>query len=512
MIDNRRIAKNTLFLYFRTFLIMLISLYTSRVVLENLGETDFGIYNLVGGIVVLFTFMNSAMSSATQRYLNYELGRGNTVETGRIFSMSLTVHFCIATAVLILGETVGLWFVMTKLNLPPERYDAAMWVYQFSLLGCCFNVLRIPYNACIIAYERMSFYAYASIIEAVLRLGIVYLLILTVIDKLIVYAVLMFAVIAAVNIIYVYYCRRYFSTSHYRFFWDKSLFARLMSFSGWSMFGSMANVGASQGISILFNMFHGVLLNAALGIANQILAAISSFVSSFQTAFSPQIVKTYAADDRENFVNLICRTSRLSYCLVFAIAPALIVCIKPILNLWLTIVPEYTTAFAVIFIIFSMIDALSGPLWISVQATGNIKRYQILMSALIISNLPIMYIMLLAGISPVYVLFIRVVINLITHFARIVYLKRNIDFPVGQYLWNVMARITAMTAISLPLCFVLVRYTGTTTGMIVVLSAVIAQNSLLSFYIGLSVTERRSVMAFIKKRISGKEKKLYQRW
>lgn len=203
-------------------------------------------------------------------------------------------------------------------------------------------------------------------------------------------------------------------------------------------------------------------------------------------------------------MDLICRTSRLSYCLVFAIAPALIVCIKPILNIWLTVVPEYTASFAVIFVIFSMIDALSGPLWISVQATGNIKKYQIMMSALIISNLPIMYIMLLAGISPVYVLFIRVVINLITHFARIVYLKRNIDFPVRQYMWNVMARITAMTAISLPLCFALVRYTGTTTGMIVVLSAVIAQNSLLSFYIGLSVTERRSVVAFIKKRISGK--------
>lgn len=269
------------------------------------------------------------------------------------------------------------------------------------------------------------------------------------------------------------------------------------------MFGSMANAGASQGISILLNLFYGVVLNAALGIANQIHAAISSFVSSFQTAFSPQIVKTYAADDREGFVDLICRTSRLSYCLVFTIAPALIVCIKPILNLWLTIVPEYTAAFAVIFIIFSMIDALSGPLWLSVQATGNIKKYQILMSALIISNLPVMYIMLLAGISPVYVLAIRVVINLVTHFARIVYLKRNIDFPVGQYLRNVMVRTTAMTAISIPLCFVAYKYTDTMVGTLLAMSAVVVQNTVLSFYMGLSATERRSVVAFVKGRISG---------
>lgn len=500
--NNKRIAKNTVYLYFRTFLIMLISLYTSRVVLEALGETDFGIYNLVGGIVVLFTFMNSAMSSATQRYLNYELGRGNTAETGRIFSMSLTVHFCIAAAVLVLGETVGLWIVMTKLNLPPERFDAAMWVYHFSLLGCCVNVLRIPYNACIIAYERMSFYAYVSIIEVVLRLGMVYLLMLTVIDKLIIYAVLMFAVISAVNIVYVYYCHRHFSTSHYRYFWDRSLFGRLMSFSGWSMFGSLANAGTNQGIGILFNLFYGVLLNTALGLAQQVQAAISSFVSSFQMAFSPQIVKTYAADDRDGFVDLICRTSRLSYCLVFAIAPALIVCIKPILSLWLTIVPEYTAAFSVIFIIFSMINALSGPLWTAALATGDIKRYQMLMSALIISNLPVMYIMLLAGLSPVYVLSIRAIISLVSHFARLIYLKRHIGFPIGQYMRNVMIRTTAMTAISFPLCFVVCRYTDTMTGTVLALAAVVVQNSVLSFYMGLSANERRSVMVFLKSRIS----------
>lgn len=501
--SNKRIAKNTLFLYIRTFVIMLISLYTSRVVLDTLGETDFGIYNLVGGIVVLFTFMNAAMSSATQRYLNYELGRNNTTETGRIFSMSLTVHFCIAAAVLILGETLGLWFVMTQLNLPPDRYDAAMWVYHFSLLGCCVNIIRIPYNACIIAYERMSFYAYASIIESVLRLGIVFFLLLTAHDKLIVYAILMFAVIAAVNVIYILYCLHHFATSRYKYFWDKALFGKLMNFSGWSMFGSMANAGVSQGVGILFNLFYGVVLNAALGIAHQIHAAISTFVSSFQTAFSPQIVKTYAAEEKTSFIDLICRTSRLSYCLVFIIAPALIVCIRPVLHLWLTIVPEYTASFAVIFIVFCMIDALSGPLWISVQATGDIKRYQILMSALIFSNLPVMYLMLLVGISPEYVIAVRVAINLITHLVRIVYLKRHLDFPAMYYMKSVMLRVGIMTLTSLPLCIAARTYADTVTGAAIVLCFIVLQNLLLSFFIGLSAGERRSVVGLVRRWLSG---------
>ena len=499
--NNKRIAKNTVFLYFRTFVIILISLYTSRVVLEVLGETDFGIYNLVGGIVVLFTFMNAAMSSATQRFLNYELGRNNIQEVGRVFSMSLTVHFCIAAAILIIGETVGLWFVMTQLNIPSERYDAAMWVYHLSLIGCCVNIIRIPYNACIIAYERMSFYAYASIIESVLRLGIVFLLLLTTDDKLIIYSTLMLVVIFITNVIYILYCRGQFVTSHYRFFWDQSLFIKLMGFSGWSMFGSMANVGVSQGINIFFNIFYGVVLNAALGIAQQIQAAIGSFVSSFQTAFSPQIVKTYAANEKDEFVNLICRTSRLSYCLVFIIAPALIVCIEPILQVWLTVVPEYTAEFAAIFIVFCMIDALSGPLWISVQATGYIKRYQILMSFLIAMNLPIMYVMLQAGISPMYVMGVRVIINVITHFTRIVYLKRHLEFPAMHYMKSVMLRVCLMTIVSIPSCIMAKFYSDSLMGASIVFTIIVIQNLFLAFFIGLSYTERNSLLTYCKKAI-----------
>ena len=497
MIDNRRIAKNTVFLYFRTFIILLISLYTSRAVLDALGETDYGIYNLVGGIVILFSFMNSAMSAATQRYLNFEIGRNDETKVERVFSMSLTVHFIIAIGVFIAGETLGLWFVMTQLNIPPDRFSAAQWVYQFSLIGCCVNILRIPYNACIIAYERMSFYAYASIIDAILRLAIVYLLVFGTTDRLVFYAFLMFVVISIVNGIYVIYCHHNFEISHYHYFWDKSLFKQLISFSGWSMFGSLANAGIGQGLSILLNIFYGVTLNAALGISHQVHSAISSFVSSFQTAFSPQIVKSYAANQHRDFYTLICRSSRLSYCLVFLFAPAIIFFITPILNVWLTIVPEYTNSFSVTMIILCMIDALSGPLWVSVQATGNIKNYQILLTSIALLNLPLMLILLLAGVSPVWVVGVRVLIGAIIHFVRIGYLGKVLSFPVKTYMTDVMARTTVMTLISFPTCFLLSSYNRTILTSIFAFLAIIIQNAILAYLIGLLKSERKAIKAFV---------------
>lgn len=499
--NNRRIARNTMFLYFRTFIIMLISLYTSRAVLKALGETDFGIYNLVGGIVVLFSFMNSAMSAAVQRYLNFELGRGNIIQVARIFSMSMTAHICIAVIVLILGETLGLWFVMTQLNIPIERYSAAMWAYHLSLMGCCMNILRIPYNACIIAYERMSFYAYVSIIEALFRLAIVFLLVIGIFDGLIFYAFLMLIVVSIVNIIYLLYCRRNFRTSRYHYFWDRSLFAQLMSFSGWSMFGSLANAGVGQAMSVLLNIFYGVTLNAALGISHQVHSALASFVSSFQTAFSPQIVKTYASGQRKEFDSLICRTSRLSYCLVFVVAPALIICISPLLNAWLTIVPKYTNAFAITSIVLCMIDALSGPLWVSVQATGNIKRYQMLVTSVSLLNIPFMYYLLILGVSPIWVVGVRVIIAIVIHFVRIYYLGRKLDFPVSLYMKDVMLRVIIMSCLSLPMSIFLYPYVDHLCTTFFIFFLIVTQNTLLSFVVGMPKSERKAIFAMLTNRI-----------
>lgn len=498
--NNKRIAKNTLFLYFRTFIIMLISLYTSRVVLKALGETDFGIYNLIGGIVVFFGFMNTAMSAATQRYLNYHLGREENDEVRRVFSMSIIIHIMIVFGVMVLGETIGLWFVQTQLNIPPERSFAALWVYQFSLLYCCINIIRIPYNAVIIAYEKMDFYAYLSIIEAVLKLGIIYLLIISPIDSLIFYSALIFGVGVVVFLMYKIYCNRHFSTSKIQWFWDQTLFSKLMSFSGWSLFGSVANVSVDQGISVFFNLLFGVALNAALGLANQIHIAMVSFISSFQTAFSPQIVKYYATKDYDSFHNLIFRSSRLSYCLVFVIAFPLMVCINPILNLWLTDVPDYTASFSVIYIIYCMVDALSGPLWVSVQATGNIKRYQIEISLLILLNLPLVYLVLSCGFSPVYALSVRAGINILAYFYRIIYLTKRISFPGLKYIKQVIVPIGLITVISLPFAIYLSRFTETIALAIIVFAAMALFNLILVFTIGLKRTERAMIKHFLEKK------------
>ena len=274
--NTRRIAKNTVMLYIRMLLIMAVTLYTSRVVLNVLGVEDFGIYNVVGGIVVMFSFLNGAMATSTQRFLSFSLGKNDQEQVARVFSMSMTTHISIALIVLLLAETFGLWIFYRYLNIPPERMGAAQWVYQLSVLTFCISIIRVPYNAGIIAYERMSFYAYISIVEVCLKLGMVILLQYLGSDKLILYALLTTGI---VTFIYKLYCCKTFSVCRYHYFWDKHLYKELISFSGWSLFGSAANVGVQQGINILLNVFFGVVTNAALGIANQVSSAVSQLVN-----------------------------------------------------------------------------------------------------------------------------------------------------------------------------------------------------------------------------------------
>ena len=430
---------------------MLVTLYTSRVVLQVLGETDFGIYNIVGGVILIFSFVSNALAISTQRFMNFEMGKNDEDAVKRVFSMSLTVHLFIALLIISLAETIGLWFLESKMNIPENRMIAAHWVYQLSILSCCVNILRVPYNACIISYEKMSFYAYISIAEAVLKLLVVYLLLVVLYDKLIIYAVLMFLVIAFISLSYKIYCNRKFKVSHYKFFWDKLLFKRISGFSIWNMFGSAANMSASHGVAIVLNLFCGVIVNAAMGIANQVVSAISVFVSNFQTAFSPQLVKSYAANNHDYFMSLIYRTSRFSYYLIFLLGYPLILCCEPILKLWLGEVPIYTVRFSQLMIVFCMIDAISGPLWIAVQATGKIRTYQILMCCLISLNLPAAYILLTLGYSPVMVLVAKVIINVIVHITRMIYLKRLIHLVIWDYVKNVMWKIIVVTIISIPL-------------------------------------------------------------
>lgn len=502
--NNKRIAQNAFFLYLRMFLSMGVSLFTARVILQALGVEDFGIYNVVAGIVVLFSFINGAMAIASQRFLSFAIGEGTQDKVGKVFSMSLTSHFFMAIIVLALAETIGLWIV-GGMNFPIGRYDAAAWAYHFAVFTCIINVVRVPYNAAIIAYEKMSFYAWISIVEVFAKLGIAYSLMIYSGDKLIFYSFLLFLVTMLVNLIYKWYCNHLFSATKYHFFWDKSMFRQFVSFSGWSLAGSLANVGAQQGLTMILNLFCGVLVNAASGIAGQVTGAVGVFLSNFQTAFNPQLVKSYASGDCEYFMNLIFKSSKFSYYLLFIISlPVLINC-SFFIDVWLGNVPQYAVEFTQLMVIFLLFDAISGPLWVSVQATGKIKNYQLLMSFLILLNLPVSYLLLKYGCSPIYVFVGRVVINIVTLFARIVYLRPLIQLPARKFVIQVLFPILIVTAISAPLPIWLNGVWDISWHSVIIISLVaVLLSSVVIYIVGLTAGERIIVNKLVKNKLVSK--------
>jgi O-antigen/teichoic acid export membrane protein len=500
--NNKRIAKNTAMLYVRMLFTMAISLYTSRVVLKTLGIADFGIYNIVGGVVILFEFLNSAMASATQRFLSFELGKNDSEEVKRVFSMSMTAHISIALLVILLAETIGLWFLNTQINIPEGRMNAANWVYQFSILTFCVNIIRTPYNASIIAYEKMSFYAYLSIVEVILKLLIVFLLVFFGFDKLILYSILVFIVGAIVFTLYKLYCGKVFSNCRYNYFWDIDLYKKLMSFSGWSLFGNAANIGAQQGINILLNIFFGVTVNAAMGIANQLSQAVYNFVSNFQTAFKPQIVKSYASDEKIYFNNLILQTSKFSYYLLFLLSLPILISCEFILKIWLGTVPEYTVSFCRLIIVFLLIEAISAPLWMAVQAIGKIRNYQILIGSIIICNIPLAYAVLKFGMVPESVLVIRLLIGIVTFIARFIYLLPKIELPIRLYIKEVIWVSLVMSLLSLPLPLLVNHYFSNWIGLLITTIVALVTTGCMIYTIGLRHNERE----FVKKMILDKLK------
>ena len=373
--NNKRVAKNTLFLYFRMILIMLVTLYTSRVVLAELGIKDYGIYNVVGGVVAMFSFLNNCMSSATQRFMTFELGRGDMARLKKVFAASLNIHITIGVIIVLLAETIGLWFVNHKLVIAPDRMTAANWVYQFSILTFCVNIIQVPYNAVLIAHEKMSVYAYISILEAFLKLGIVYLLVIVPADKLITYGILVFAVQLIIRGIYQVYCRRHYVESKFRLFWDKGLYKQMSGFAGWNLFGSVAWLLRDQGLNIVLNLFFGTAINAARGVASQVSSAVMGFISNFQVALNPQITKNYATGNIPEMEKLSYLGIKFSFLLLFTMAFPLCLNIDYVLHLWLVEVPDYTA----LFIILIMVESLAGnmfgvQLMTSLSATGKMLQ------------------------------------------------------------------------------------------------------------------------------------------
>ena len=446
--NNKRIAKNTLLLYFRMLVTMAVSLYTSRVVLNILGVEDFGIYNVVGGIVAMFGFINGSMTSATQRYLTFELGQNNRAQLTKVFSTSLSIHGIISFLIIVLAETVGLWFLWNKMQIPADRMNAAFWVFQCSVAASVIMIMSVPYNAAIIAHERMSAFAYISIIEVSLRLLIVCFLRYFHTDKLILYAALIVIVQFLIRLCYSWYCNRHFNETKYRWSWDKGLFKEMTGFASWNMFGSLAAITFTQGLNLLLNMFFGPVVNAARGIAVQAQTAIGQFSSNFQTALNPQITK-YATGDMEYMHGLIFRSAKFSFFLLLLLSLPVLIETKAILTLWLKIVPDHTVVFLRIMLCTTWVYAVSNPLITAASATGKIKLYQSVVGGLLLLILPISYLCLRFGLPAYSVFIVHFVMEITAQFARLLMLRRMIRLSLREYFAKVIWSISKVTAIAL---------------------------------------------------------------
>lgn len=487
---------------------MAIGLYTSRVVLNLLGSADFGVYNLIAGVIVLFSFINNSMTTATQRNLNYYVGLKDFDSAKKFFCMSTNSYVIVALVFIFFAETVGLWFVKNKLNIPLDRMNSACMVFHISVFNFVVSLLRIPYNAAIIAYERMTFYAYVSLAEAFLKLFVVYLLAIFDVDRLILYALLYCFVSVIINVIYRTYSRKKFSITRYSFFWDFSVFKKIFSFFGWSLLGSVGNVVAQHGINILINIFFGVIANAAVGIANQVSSVIYSFVSNFQTAFQPRIVTYYAENKIEYMHALVFQSSKFSFFLMMLIAFPFVLALQTILGLWLVEVPENTAVFCRLIIGFYIIDAVAAPLWMEIYATGNIKTYQIFSSALVLMNFPLTYLCFKLT-MPVYVAWIvRIFINGLIFVVRCFYMKRVLSFPLWEYTKQVLCPICMVVVCSAPIPIVMKALLPHTVFWDAsVFFVAFAFSVLFIILIGLNKEEREMVFALpkiMKKRFEGK--------
>lgn len=501
MTDNKRIAKNALFLYFRMFLTMGVGLYTSRVVLNVLGVVDFGIYNVVGGIIIMFSFLNNALTGATQRFLTFELGKNNISGFKNVFSLSISSHVIISLIIILLSETIGVWFLNQKMNISDEKINAANCVFQLSILAFIINIIRTPYNAAIIAHERMSFYAGVSVIEVFLKLVIVSLLNFINYDKLILYSFLTAAIGIVISFIYYYYCRVNFKECRYNYHWNKKLFIKLTSFSIWSMFGNLSIILTTHGVNILMNIFFGVVVNSAMGIANQVSSLVYQFVGNFQIAFNPQITKYYANNEFDNLFLLVFRTSKLSFFLLFLITMPLLLDTDTLLIIWLKIPPENSIQFTRLMILSLLIETISGPLWMIVQSTGKIKKYQLIISSILSLNIIISYIFFYLGYNVIFSLYIKIIVSILLLIARLFLLFKMINFPSVKFFYEVLVPLITVTVISVPLPFFISYFTDGITGLFYISLSSIISCILSIYFVGINKNEKKYLKNIILKRL-----------
>ena len=510
--SNKRIAKNTIFLYLRMFVTMLIGLYTSRVILQVLGVEDYGIYQVVGGVIAFFTFLNSTMAAATQRFLTYELGRGDFERLNKVFCTALNIHILIALFVVIAAEIVGVWFINNKLNIPSDRIFAAQMVFQCSLLTAVLSITQVPYNALIVAHEKLSVYAYLSVISSVLKLLLVLVISIISFDHLILFAFFMFLKEAIILVAYRIYCISKFKETKYKFFWDKQLVKEIGGFAGWNLSAHLVNMAKNQGVNVLLNIFHGPICNAARGIASQVHGTLLQFSDNFQVATVPQITKRYASGDVTGSNNLIIKGSKISLLLLIIIMLPIIIEAKSLLELWLVEVPQHAIVFTRLCLVATLCNALSGLLVFGALATGDVKKYQIVMSSIISLQFFAVWIMFSHGLEPQYMYISEILCYIIALFARLTLLKRMINFPVIRYLNEVVIKCLIVSIMS----FILPYYLHTIIDghfyrIVCVFLTSISISVVLAFTIALTKHEKEMIVSTISSKLDSLKKRAYDR-
>ncbi len=502
--NYNKIAVNTVMLYFRMLLIMLVSLYIVRILLAALGQEDYGLYNVIGGIVVMFSFLTHVLSSASQRFFAYDIGQGNYNQLSKTYSTIILLFVLVIAVIILLAETIGLWFLHNKMTIPQERMTAANWVYQFSILSFCWKVFTSPYQAIIIAHEKMNIYAYVGVAEVLLQLILVLVLQNVEQDKLIVYSVLMFLIVFIINSLYIAYAKLKYRQIHFVTNLDKSLFKKVVSYSGWTLFGALASLVRSHGINIILNVYFTPVVNAARGVAHNVNSAISSFAGNFYTAVKPQIVKYYAQGDLDSCYKLVFRSTKFSFCLLLILALPIIYFTPQILTLWLGEYPEFTIVFTRLILVVALIDSLANPLISFNQATGSVKWFQVIVGIIYIITLPIAVVVFESGKGPVSVFFVSIAISIIAMIARLLIIYRQHRFPLLDYSKKVLLPILLVTTVSL----ILMRtwhYLAIPSDGVFLLAfnvfVVIIMVAIVSLFVGFNGVERHYVYNLIRSKI-----------
>ncbi len=498
---TKRIAKNAVILYARMIVTLLITLFTSRIVLQALGFDDYGLYNVIGGVVTLFAFLRSSMSSSTQRFLAYEMGSGTKESLRQVFSVCLTTHILLALILLILAETVGLWFLNTQLNIPDGRETAAGWIYQFAVLSLCLRMISLPYDADIVSNERMGYFAFLSILDAVLKLLFAYVVLYASGDHLILYGALMMGISVLNLFLNWIYCRIKFAETLYRFYWDKGMFKRIFSFSGWTIYGQLAVVGSNQGTNVLVNIFHSVAANAAMGVGHQVNTALTGLISNFQTAFKPQITKSYAAGDHEYLKSLTFYASKISFFLLFIVSLPIILNIDFVMHLWLGRVPAHAGSLCIVFLTASLCNAVSAPLWMNIFATGRVKSYQIGLSIAYVAELVLVYVLFRMGFPLVTGVAMKAMLNFVVIFIRLYYTHQTqSQFSITDFTKRVLVPVSSASLITLLASAPIIYLVNDDYTKLFITPYAILVSLAAAYFVGLNNNERTSLRKLIIKR------------